>query len=137
LAVAVLLSGFLLYAPGVRATTEEGWAARADVRFAKAAAIQLPPDSYVLSQDPEMFQVWGVSSGQMARVAGNAAYARWLASRFAGGLYVHWNFWCNTQDPQQAAICRQVMALGKTIPVAETRERDQRFALYRLTFPLP
>jgi hypothetical protein len=29
------------------------------------------------------------------------------------------------------------MALGKTIPVAETRERDQRFAFYRLVFPMP
>jgi hypothetical protein len=137
LSVAVLLFAFLLYAPGVRATTEEAWAARADVGFAKSVATQLPAGSYVLSQDPGMFQVWGISSGQMARVAANPAYGRWLASRFAGGLYVHWNFWCNTQDPAQSAICRQVMGLGNTIPIAETRARDQRFAFYRLTIPPP
>jgi hypothetical protein len=73
----------------------------------------------------------------MARVASNPAYGRWLAGRFAGGLYVHWNFWCNTQDPEQSMICRSVMALGNTIPIAETRERDQRFAFYRLTIPPP
>jgi hypothetical protein len=137
LSVAVILFVFLLYAPGVRATTEEAWAARADVKFAKSVAAQLPPDSYVLSQDPGMFQVWGISSGQMARVASNPSYGRWLASRFAGGLYVHWNFWCNTQEREQPAICRQAMTLGKTILIAETRERDQRFAFYRLTFPEP
>ena len=68
---------------------------------------------------------------------GQSRYARWLASRFAGGLYVHWNFWCNTQDPVQPAICRQALALGETTLVAETRERDQRFALYKLTLPAP
>jgi hypothetical protein len=137
LATALLLFVFLLYAPVVRATTEEAWAARADVRFAKTVARQLPPGSYVLSQDPGMFQVWGVSAGQMARVAASPAYARWLASQNAGGLYVHWNFWCNTQDPVQPGICRQAMALGKTTLVAETRERDQRFAVYKLTLQAP
>lgn len=137
LITALLLFVFLLYAPGVRATTEEGWAARADVQFARAVAKQLPPGSYVLSQDPGMFQVWGVSAGQMARIVSSPAYARWLASRYAGGLYVHWNFWCNTDDPAQPVICRQAMALGKTTLVAETRERDQRFALYRLALPAP
>ncbi len=135
LAAVVILGVFLLYAPGVRATTEEAWAARADVRFAKGIAARLPAASYVLTQDPGMFQVWGVSAGQMARVAANPAYARWLEKRFAGGLYVHWNFWCNAQEVEQPAICRQVMALGQTTLVAETRERDQRFALYRLTLP--
>ena len=137
LITALLLFLFLLYAPGVRATTEEGWAARADVQFARTVAKQLPPGSYVLSQDPGMFQAWGVSAGQMARIAGSPAYARWLASRFAGGLYIHWNFWCNAQDLVQQGICRQAMALGPTTLVAETRERDQRFALYKLALPGP
>ena len=137
LITAVILFVFLLYAPGVRATTEEAWAARADVRFAKTVAEQLPPGSYVLSQDPGMFQVWGVSAGQMVRAVASPAYAKWLASQYSGGLYIHWNFWCNSQDPVQPGICRQAMALGKTTLVAETRERDQRFAVYRLALPAP
>jgi hypothetical protein len=137
LTTALLLFVFLLYAPGVRATTEEAWAARADVQFARSVARQLPPASYVLSQDPGMFQVWGISAGQMSRVANNPAYGRWLATQYPGGLYIHWNFWCNTQDPVQPALCRQAMALGQTILVAETRERDQRFAVYRLVMGSP
>lgn len=137
LITALILFVFLLYAPGVRAVTQEAWAARADVRFARNVARQLPPNSYVLSQDPGMFQVWGVSAGQMSRVAANRAYARWLATQYSGGLYVHWNFWCNTQDPVQPGICRQAMALGHATLVAEAHERDQRFAVYRLTLTTP
>ena len=42
LVVAILLFQFLWYTPVVRATTEEAWAARADVRFAQAFAGEIP-----------------------------------------------------------------------------------------------
>jgi hypothetical protein len=123
---------FLWYSPVVRATTEEAWAARADVRFARTVAAQLPADSYVITQNPGMFQVWGVSAGQMSRVVATPGYAALLARRYSGGIYVHWNFWCNVDDPVQQAMCRRTMALGPTELVTEQRERDQRYAFYRL-----
>jgi hypothetical protein len=129
---AVLLFQFLWYAPGVRAVTDEAWAARADVRFAKEFASHLPADAYVLTQDPGMFQVWGVSAGQMSRAVGSPGYASWLIRQHAGGVYVHWNFWCNVQEPSQPDLCRRAMALGPTTLAAEDRRRDQRFAFYRL-----
>jgi len=45
---------------------------------------------------------------------------------------VHWNFWCNADDAVQRELCRRAMALGRTELVREYRERDQRFAFYRL-----
>ena len=123
---------FLWYAPVVRGATEEAWAARADVEFARRAARQLPPDSYVLTHNPAMFHLWGVNAGQMSRVVGVPAYAAVLERRYAGGIYVHWNFWCNVQDPTHPEVCRRAMSLGTTDPVAETRVRDQRYAFYRL-----
>lgn len=122
---------FLWYVPVVRATTEEAWAARADVRFARE--MPFPVDSYVLTQNPGMFQVWGVSAGQMSQILAAPGYAAELARRHPGGLYVHWNFWCNVDDPVQPELCRRAMALGHTELVGEHRERDQRFAFYRLT----
>lgn len=131
--VAALLGfQFLLYAPGVRGATEEAWAARADVEFARRTAVQLPPESYVLTQNPAMFHLWGVNAGQMSQILAAPAYAAALERRYAGGVYVHWNFWCNVQDPIQPEICRRAMALGRTELVAESRERDQRYAFYRL-----
>ena len=116
----------------VRGATEEAWAARADVVFARRVAAQLPPESYVLTQNPAMFHLWGVNAGQMSQILAVPAYAAVLERRYAGGIYVHWNFWCNVQDPVQPEICRRAMALGRTELVTESRERDQRYAFYRL-----
>ena len=129
---AALLFQFLWYAPLVRATTEEAWAARADVRFARSFASGLGPNSYVLTHNPGMFHVWGISAGQMSRPVSNPEYLDLLAARYAGGVYVHWNFWCNVQDPVHPAICREALQLKPSEIVREDHERDQRFAFYRL-----
>lgn len=135
-AVIVLLGVSLLRsAPLVRAMPEEAWAAREDVRFAESVVGQLPPNSYVLTHNPGMFQVWGANAGQMSRVADNPDYARVLAARFTGGVYLHWNFWCNVRDDVQAGYCRKVMAGITSELAAERHVRDQRFAFYRFNVP--
>ena len=55
---ALLLLQFLWYVPFVRALGDEGWAARADVAFAKEVAAGLPADSIVLTHNPHMFHLW-------------------------------------------------------------------------------
>jgi 4-amino-4-deoxy-L-arabinose transferase-like glycosyltransferase len=132
LIVTILVFQFLWYAPGVRATTEEGWAARADVRFAQAFAGEIPRNSYVLTHNPGMFHLWGVNAGQMALVTSNPAYVRFLARRYSGGIYLHWNFWCNVDDPAQQQVCRTAIATWPGEVVKEYRERDQRYAFYRM-----
>jgi Dolichyl-phosphate-mannose-protein mannosyltransferase len=132
LTATLLASQFLWYAPVVRATTEEGWAARADVAFAQAFARELPPNSYVLTHNPGMFHLWNVNAGQMSQVVAVPAYTSALADRYAGGIYLHWNFWCNVQDPAQQEVCRRAMATAPAETVREYRERDQHYALYRL-----
>ncbi len=134
---AALVFQFLWYAPLVRATTEEAWAARADVRFAEAFAPDLPANSYVLTHNPSMFHVWGVNAGQLALAAGNPIHIDYLAMRFAGGIYVHWNYWCNVADPIQREVCRTALDAVPSTTVREYRERDQRYALYRLTVRPP
>jgi len=129
---AALAFQFLWYAPVVRATTEEAWAARADVQFAKSVVPQLRGGSYVLTHNPGMFHVWGISAGQMSLAVSNPAYLEFLATRYAGGVYVHWNFWCNVQDPVQREFCHKVLQLKPLEAVAEHRERDELLALYRL-----
>lgn len=132
LIVTILLFQFLWYSPVVRATTEEAWAARADVRFAQSFAREIPRNSYVLTHNPSMFHLWGVNAGQMSLVTSNPEYVRFLTERYRGGLYLHWNFWCNVQDPVQQEICRKALAIGAADLVTEYRERDQSFAFYRM-----
>jgi hypothetical protein len=129
---AALCFQFLWYAPLVRATTEEAWAARADVRFARSFVSDLTPNSYVLTHNPGMFHVWGISAGQMSRPVSNPEYLDLLAARYAGGVYLHWNFWCNVQHPVQPELCRKALQLKPFETVREYRERDQRFAFLRL-----
>jgi hypothetical protein len=73
----------------------------------------------------------------MSRVISNPTYLSHLTSRYTGGVYVHWNFWCNVQDPVQPEICRKAMALNATDLVREYSERDQRYALYRIKSAAP
>ena len=130
--VTILLFQFLWYAPVARATTEEAWAARADVRFAQSFASEIPRNSYVLTHNPGMFHLWGVSAGQMSLVTSNPAYVRFLAQRYSGGLYLHWNFWCNAQDETQQEICHKAFAMAPVEVVRDYRERDQHFVFYRM-----
>ena len=129
---AALLFQFLWYAPLVRATTEEAWAARADVRFARSFTRELNPNTYVLTHNPGMFHVWGINAGQLSLPVRNPEYLDLLAARYGGGVYLHWNFWCNVQDPVHVELCRKALQLRPFELVREYRERDQRVAFYRL-----
>ncbi len=77
-----------------------------------------------------MFHLWGVNAGQMSTIVNNPAQLDFLATRYPS-VYLHWNFWCNVQDPLQQRFCLVALAGKPTEMVREYRERDQRFALYR------
>jgi hypothetical protein len=129
--VAALAFQLLWYLPLVRATSEEAWAARTDVRFAESLIPSLRGNSYVLTHNPNMFHVWGVNAGQLSVILTNPSYVDYLATRYAGGVYFHWNFWCNVQVPAQQELCRRSLEARPALLLHEFRERDQRFALYR------
>jgi hypothetical protein len=123
---------FLWYAPLVRATTQEAWAARADVRFVHSVVPDLRGNAYVLAHNPGVFHLLGVNAGQMSRIVADPGYLDALAVQYSGRVYLHWNFWCNVQDRVQQEFCRKALAVGRFELVREYRERDQRFAVYRL-----
>jgi 4-amino-4-deoxy-L-arabinose transferase-like glycosyltransferase len=130
---AALCVQFLWYLPLVRATGEEGWAARADVEFAKSLANELPRNSIVLTHNPNMFHVWGHSAAQASLATTEPGYVTSvLARRYAGGVFFHWNFWCNVADPLQQSYCTTLLSRFPHTLVREYRERDYRYALYRL-----
>jgi hypothetical protein len=132
--VAALAFQFLWYAPLVRAITEEAWAARADVRFARSLAPELRGNAYVLTHNPGMFHVWGVSAGQMSRIVNNPGQLDFLAVRYRN-VYLHWNFWCNVPDPVQGRFCLEAIKVKPAAIVRQHQERDQRYSLYRFEIP--
>jgi hypothetical protein len=136
--LAIIGLQFLWYLPFVRSTGEEAWGARADVEFAKVAARDLPRNSFVLTHNPGMFHLWGVSAGQASIASSEAGYAaNVLAPRYAGGVFFHWNFWCNVADPLQQSFCTDILQRFPHTLVREHRERNYRYALYRLDLAAP
>jgi hypothetical protein len=131
--IAVILAAqFLWYLPLVRETGEEAWAARADVTFAKQMAARLPPNSIVLTHNPSMFHLWNLSAAQLSVTRGDPHAIDRLLTRFAGGVYLHWNYWCNVPDPVQNSFCQAGLNDFPHELVESRRERDYKFALYRL-----
>jgi branched-subunit amino acid transport protein len=129
----LLLLQSTLYFPWVRTVGEEAWAARADVAFARMVARDLPANAIVLTHNPSMFHVWGISAAQLSIAAQEPDYIRnELARRHAGGVYLHWNFWCNVPNPVQVRFCHDALAHFRGDVIREHRERDFRFAFYRL-----
>ena len=132
-ALAIIGLQFLWYLPFIRSTGEEAWGARADVEFARVVARDLPRNSFVLTHNPAMFHLWGISAGQASIASSEAGYAaNVLAPRYAGGVYFHWNFWCNVADPLQQSFCTGILQRFPHTLVREQRERNYRYALYRL-----
>jgi len=132
-----LLAQTLWYLPTMRAVGEEAWAARADVAFAQAMSRTLPRNALVLTHNPGMFHLWGINAAQLSLAVAQPGYVRGdLQRRYAGGIFIHWNFWCNVSDPVQNAFCRDVLASFDTQLIAEYRERHYRYALYRIRPPL-
>lgn len=131
--IAGLFLQFVQFLPQLRAVGEESWEARGDVEFVHQKIAELPNNSIVLTHTPSLFLVNGVDAAQMSTAANDPAYvASILSKRYAGGVFMHWNAWCGYTNPTQQAFCDAVLNSFSSTPFREHRERDFRFAFYRL-----
>jgi hypothetical protein len=130
---ALLVFHLSMYAPLVRAVGEEAWAARADVEFVDRALSSLPRNAMVFSHVPSLLMLRGVNAAQTS-LAGieDARIRRDYVDRYAGGMYLHWSFWCNVPDPVQQAFCHRALERFDHEIVVEEQVRSYRYALYRL-----
>jgi hypothetical protein len=123
---------FLTYMPWVRAVGEEAWAARADVSFSERVAAKLPRNAIVLTHNPSVFHAMGYSAAQLSLATEPNYVKEVLIPRYRGGVFLHWNFWCNVSDPVQQEFCTSTLERFPHALFAEYRERDYRYAFYRL-----
>jgi hypothetical protein len=131
--MAVLAVQFLSYMPLVRAVGEEAWAARADVSFAQRVVRELPANSIVLTHNPSVFLVMRQNAAQLSLLTNDPIYVKdVLLPRYRGGVFVHWSFWCNVSDPVQQKFCASALGRYPHTLEREYRERDYRYALYRV-----
>jgi hypothetical protein len=129
--VVVLL--WVKFLPLLRAEGSEAADARLDVQYAREMAEYVPIDSIVLTHNPSMWLLWGKDAAQMSIATNNRTHVeRDYFSRYRGGVYLHWNFWCNVQDPVQNRFAKNVIRDFDSVLVAERDARGFRYALYRL-----
>jgi len=120
------------YLPFTRAIGRESWASRADHAAALRMVAEVPEDGLVLTHNPGMIHVMGRSAAQTSIASQQPTRVDEFFHRFPGGVYFHYNFWCNVDDPVQNEFCRQVLASFKTRVVLEESSGFYRFVLYRL-----
>jgi hypothetical protein len=138
LSVAVLIGSANLFpfAAQLRATGQEAWICRLDHDLAEEFARVVPEDGLVLTHNPNMFQLWGKNAAQLSLATSDPNFAaEVLNTTFSGKAYIHWNYWCNTQDPVQVRFCEDVLARFPTQVIEERNVRGKRFGLYRITGP--
>jgi len=130
--IVLIIINFLSFMPYIRAITQEAWAARADHHYAEKMAKLLPPDSIVLTHNPNMFLVWGHNSAQGSLATEQKSYFGDFFSRFKGGVYFHYNFWCNVDDPLQQSFCNNLLSWYKSTLIVQYQEKNYRYALYKI-----
>ena len=123
---------FTHYLPLVKAVGMEGWQARADHDAARAMVEQLPEDSILLTHNPGMIQVMGQSAAQASLVSHQPARVDHFFDRFPGGVYFHYNFWCNVEDEVQNQFCADVLGRYQTQVLMEESAGFYRYVLHRL-----
>jgi len=133
-AICVSFTGFL---PLVRTIGEEACQARADHRYAQEMAELLPEDSVVLTHNPNMFLLWGKNSAQASIATHNEPLMEHFFQRYTGGVFFHYNYWCNTNDPREQAFCQNILDNYDHTSLVEYTERGYTFVLYRLNGKLP
>jgi hypothetical protein len=132
IAIAILLS-FLKFLPQVRAETQEAWGARADHYYAEQFAALLPENSIVLTHNPNMFHLWGKNAAQISLATSSKSYVNQvLFYQYKGGVYFHWNYWCNADDSLQNSYCNNVLDEYKCELIKEYTENDYHYALYHI-----
>jgi hypothetical protein len=132
-AIAAFGVPFSWFLPRIRSVGEEAWAARADIAFAEAVMPELPGNSIVFTHNPSVFLVAGRSAAQISVMTSNPGnVVAVTARRFAGGVFLHWNAWCGYPDPVQQEFCAAALRVFSSEVFREYRERDFRYAFYRL-----
>ncbi len=130
-ASAVILS-FLYFVPQVGTIGEEACQARADHHYTQKMAEMLPDNSLVLTHNPNMFLLLGRNAAQASAAYDNPQKMNLYFDRYKGGVFFHYNFWCNVSDPVRQKFCKDILDKYEHKRIAGWRERDYDFILYKL-----
>lgn len=121
--------------PLIRAEGQIAWEARADRAFAAQAAERLSKNAIVLTYNPAMFFLRGKNAAQLSLAIYGIEYVRdYYLQKYAEGVYLYWNFWCNSPMPG-SEYCKQCIDLYEVEEVLSRKVGWEKLALYRIIGP--
>jgi 4-amino-4-deoxy-L-arabinose transferase-like glycosyltransferase len=123
---------FVSFLPYIRAEKQEAWGARADHKYAEVMAANIPSHSIILTHNPTMFLLFKKNAVQGSIALHEKEYLKELARQYIGGVYFHFNFWCNVDDPSQQSFCKTILSTYKNTQLMTFREQNYKYALYKL-----
>jgi hypothetical protein len=128
----LIVFSFLPFIPFVRALTQEAWGARADHRFAREMAEAVPDDGVILTHNPNMFLLWGKNAAQASLATEHPSYFKRFFYRYKGGVYLHFNFWCNVPDKLQNSFCTNILERYDCTSLMSFNEQNYTYELYKV-----
>jgi len=123
---------FISLLPHIRTIGEEACQARADHQYAKEMAKILPDDAIILTHNPNMFLLWGKNAAQAAIATNNETLMKSYFKHNSGGVYFHYNYWCNVDDPREKTFCQNILDKYEKRVHMTRREKDYKFIMYQL-----
>lgn len=130
----LLLFVFVSYWPLLRSTGLESNQSRRDVTFVKKTVGKMPHRSLVISYVPSTWLINGVDSISLDHVENNVMIIQDYARQYKGGVYLHFDYWCEPQEGARRETCNNLLnnfpnhSLFSQFPDTE----PLHFALYKL-----
>jgi len=130
--ILLIIFSFTWFLPFVKAEGEEAWAARNDHKYAVEFARLLPPNSIVFTHTPDIFLLNKKSAIQTSSETYNPGTVERHLHRFKGGVYVHYNYWSNVDDPVQRSFTENILNKYDYETIREYYYRNYKYGLYRI-----
>jgi len=133
--VIMLLLNAFQFLPLIKKIGQEASGCRYDVKYAKEFVKLVPRDAIILTHNPNMFLVWGHSAAQMSKLTEHRNYfENVMMPRYKGGMYLHWNYWCNVPNPQQNSFAANITNEFDCKIIRKYKMKNFDYALMKL-FP--
>jgi hypothetical protein len=127
-----IVFSFTWFLPFARAEGEEAWAARKDHEYALEFARLLPPNSIIFTHTPNVFLLNKRSAIQSASETSNPGTVEQRLYRFKGGVYLHYGYWSNVNDPVEREFTANILNRYEYEIVREYYYRDYKYGLYKI-----
>ncbi|MBW8003174.1 MAG: glycosyltransferase family 39 protein [Planctomycetes bacterium] len=133
--ILLIILNFTWFLPFTRAVGDEAWASRIGHKYAVEFARLLPENSIVFTHNPNIFLLNRQSAIQSSTATYNSRIVRRYLDQFKGGVYVHYNYWSNVNDPTQKVFTENILNRYDCQTIKEYHYRNFKYGLYKIKGP--